>query len=189
MKHKILISAFLASQCLLASQTFAAETDPVDAAAASGPAEGTDLTTADHIASYLANSQTIVDQIKSTSFDSQVIVSSIDSMLNEVSPVLQAYSAVFPLCKEQLDKVIELLPQIETWTAQEIRTNIEAGKALPATNGNCYPARDVVAHPAIVRALVKTGGASATRLLREINEAIEHMTDISGLFPAEEPAS
>ena len=79
--------------------------------------------------------------------------------------------------------MIELYPQIDTWTATEIRRNIETGASLPSARG-CYAGRDVIAHPAITRAIAR-GGVTAdnqARLRAEMAEAIEHMTEIRAEF-------
>jgi hypothetical protein len=135
---------------------------------------------------YLAHAEAIVDSLRQGNPDSAAIDASITTMLDEAQPVVTAYGELHTQCVQQLNQLLELYPQIETWTAQEIRRNIEAGQALPAAEG-CYPARDVVAHPAIVRTFARAGidATQHTRLLREMNEAVEHMEEIAAELGAE----
>ena len=146
-------------------------------ALASSPAAASTLE--ESIDAYLAAADDVGASLRSTNPDESLIVSKIDTMLTEAIPVLQAFSTVHIQCAEQLNKVIELYPEIATWSALQIRNNIEGAAALPRARG-CYPARDVVAHPAIVRANARSAIALPQRegLLAELNEAVEHMTQL-----------
>lgn len=130
-------------------------------------------------AAFLAAADTVVAEIAAATPDVAFIDVTITSMLASAQPVISAFGVKYTQCAEQLAKVIALYPDINVWTPQEIRTKIEAGQALPPAQG-CYPARDIVAHPAITRALVRPGfdPALRPRLGREMNEAIEHMAGI-----------
>lgn len=133
----------------------------------------------DHIQRYLASGQDIVTLLGTANPSSTAVVSTIDNMLEEAKPVLTFYSQKHTQCAAQVSKILELYPQIATWTAAEIRTKIEGAAALPPAEG-CYPGRDVIAHPAIVRALARPGIApdQKARLIREMKEAIKHMEEI-----------
>ena len=134
----------------------------------------------EEIAAYLQSARAIVASLEANRPDSVEIAVSITAMLENAKPVLVAFSEKHTQCATQLSRVVELYDQIDSWTAQEIRRNIEGGGVLPPAEG-CYPARDVVAHPAIVRALARLGiqPAQHSRLIREMSEAIEHMEGIS----------
>lgn len=136
-------------------------------------------TLAQNIDSYLDRARGVVTELAQPTPSDTAIVESIDVMLNLAREVLQAYGVAHPQCATQLARVLELYPEIEAWTAQEIRMNIEVGRALPQGSG-CYPARDIIAHPSIVRALARSGisATPAARLTAEMNEAIEHMEEI-----------
>ena len=131
------------------------------------------------VEAYMAGSQVIVAELNKSEPNVGTITTTITAMLEHAKPVVFAFGEKHTQCAEQLARMIELYPQIEIWSAAEIRRNIEAGSQLPRAEG-CYAARDVVAHPAIVRAITRAGvlGQQA-RLLREMNEAIEHMQEIS----------
>ena len=68
---------------------------------------------------------------------------------------------------------------INVWNAKESRKYIEAGTALPQAKG-CYPARDIVAHPAIVTALARVPIDLGLRrkMIAEMNEATAPMEKI-----------
>jgi hypothetical protein len=129
--------------------------------------------------SYLTHGQAIVDTVSSDTPDYPGALIQIDQMLEDAKPVAQAFASLHSQCADQVAKMIELYPQINTWTAIEIRRNIEAGDALPPADG-CYAVRDIVAHPAITRALIRAGNPQPQRLLREMAEGIEHMQEIAG---------
>lgn len=135
---------------------------------------------------FLDHALMVSEELHKGNPDETTIVNLVTSMLTEAVPVIKAYIVLQPQCSDQLLKVINLYPSIEQWSAQEIRLNIEAAQALPAGE-NCYPARDIVAHPAIVRALSRTELTSATakRLTYEIEEAIEHMKEIADTLPSD----
>lgn len=135
------------------------------------------------IEKYLEKGRLVLNQLALGNPDSAIIDDEITAMLELTKPVLQAYGEVRPQCQEQLAVVSELLPEINTWEPLEIRRRIEAAQGLPQAQG-CYPARDVVAHPAIVRAMVRRGiePAQQVRLVREMDEAIEHMEEIGALL-------
>ena len=132
---------------------------------------------------YLESGRTVLNQLALGNPDSLLIEDEISKMLELTKPVLAAYGEVRPSCKEQLTVISDLLPEINTWEPLEIRRRIEAAQGLPQAQG-CYPARDVVAHPAIVRAIVRRGidPSQQVRLAREMGEAIEHMEEIEGLL-------
>lgn len=128
---------------------------------------------------YLETGRDVLNELARGAPDSAKIEADISAMIDLTKPVLAAYSELKPQCQQQLDKVIELLPEIELWSPQEIRHQIEAAQGLPQAQG-CYAARDIVAHPAIVRAFVRQGFDSSqqVRLAHEMDEAIEHMEEI-----------
>lgn len=128
---------------------------------------------------YLKNGQTVLSELKLENPNTDFIDSLITAMLEDAKPVLRAYGEKHAQCAEQLAKLIELFPEINTWSAQKIRSDIEAAAALPQAEG-CYPARDIIAHPAIARAMARQGipTGKGIRLIREMNEAIEHMQEI-----------
>jgi len=134
----------------------------------------------DSIEEFLRDGRAVVAELEKPTPNLDGIVVTISAMLESAKPVVVAYGEKHSQCAEQLAKMLELYPQIDTWTAQEIRRGIEAANALPAAEG-CYPARDIVAHPAIVRALIRAGlqPEQTPRLIREMNEALEHMQEIS----------
>ncbi len=133
----------------------------------------------DEMTRYLANAQAIVDQLQSDGPDSTLVADAVTEMLELAKPVLIAFGERHTQCIAQLAKVVELYPEIDQWSAPDIRRNIEAAGSLPRASG-CYPARDVIAHPAIVRAFARLGLQTSDRqgLLAEINEGIEHMQEI-----------
>lgn len=133
---------------------------------------------------FLQNSDFVLAELGNANPSEENISAYIDEMLHHAIPVIRAYSEQHPQCETQLNKVIELYPEINVWTPQEIRRNIEGAQALPAAEG-CYPARDIVAHPAIVRALSRTEITEALnfRITRELQEAVEHMEEIKAGLP------
>ena len=135
---------------------------------------------------YLEKGRTVLNQLALGSPDTVLIQDEITLMLELTKPVLTAYGQVRPQCQEQLAMISDLLPEINSWEPLEIRRRIEAAQGLPQAQG-CYPARDVVAHPAIVRAIVRRGidPSQQVRLVREMNEAVEHMEEIGGIFQSE----
>lgn len=133
---------------------------------------------------YLENGRAVLNQLAREHPDAAKIEVDISVMIELTKPVLEAYAGLKPQCQQQLEKVLELLPEIDTWEPQEIRRQIEAAQGLPPAQG-CYAARDIVAHPAIVRAIVRRGGSGPTqqmRLAREMDEAMEHMEEIRTLL-------
>lgn len=136
---------------------------------------------------FLTRADQVLAELQKADPSEQFVTSTIDAMLDDAAPVVTSYGELHTQCAAQLAKVIELYPQINLWTAQEIRRNIEGAQALPQADG-CYPARDIVAHPAIVRVLSRTEitAASAPRLVREMNEAVEHMEEIRATLPGNE---
>jgi hypothetical protein len=132
---------------------------------------------------FLVRAAFVQEEIQKPTASPELIQSEITEMLENARYILPAWSEIHTQCTAQLAKVIELYPQIAVWTPQEIRQNIEGAIALPPAEG-CYPGRDVVAHPAIVRALVAGGVVPEQRgrLLREMGEAIEHMEEIAAEF-------
>lgn len=138
------------------------------------------------IESYLQRAHLVVDELTLEQPNASAIVSNIDAMLEDAKPVVIAFGVKHGQCANQMDRVIELYPEIANWTAQEIRRNIEGAGMLPPAEG-CYAARDIVAHPAIVRALSRSGIQSnqRQRLTNEMKEAIEHMEEIAAEFAGE----
>jgi|GEM_PF-1658281 len=136
-----------------------------------------------HAEEFLARAALFQEEIQKATPSSELIQNEITEMLESARQILPAWAEVHTQCAAQLAKVVELYPQIDVWTPQEIRRNIEGAIALPPAEG-CYPGRDVVAHPAIVRALVRSGsiGEQRSRLAREMDEAIEHMEEIAAEF-------
>lgn len=132
------------------------------------------------ITRYLAAAHAIVADLGHDAPNAQSIAASITDMLNDAKPVVTAYADRHTQCTAQLQRVLALYPEIDSWTGPQIRRDIEGGAALPPAEG-CYPARDIIAHPAIVRAFARLGiqPEQRARLIREMNEAIEHMDDIS----------
>ncbi len=133
---------------------------------------------------YLGKARGVLNQLALGSPDRNLIDGEITAMLDLAKPVLKAYVGIRPQCQLQLERVLELMPELETWGPQEIRKQIEAAQGLPQAEG-CYPARDIIAHPAIVRALVRQGidPSRQARLAREMDEAVEHMEEIRLLLP------
>lgn len=129
---------------------------------------------------YLNGARAVVTELNQEQPRGEWIASKITEILDYAKPVTQAFANMHSQCKEQLDQLLLLYPTIESWSALEIRRNIEAGLALPAAEG-CYPARDIIAHPAIVRSIAINGiqESQKTRLIREMDEAIEHMEEIA----------
>ncbi|MGE0174180.1 MAG: hypothetical protein AB7T49_15390 [Oligoflexales bacterium] len=138
-------------------------------------------TPSESIDEFIAKGNSVLEQLDQESPSSDTIVTTINEMLESAKPVLVAYGEKNPECKAQLDKVIELYPEIDTWTAKEIKKNIEGGKVLPEGPKTCYPPRDIIAHPAIVRATVRDGleNAKIQKLKKEMEEAIEHAEEIA----------
>jgi hypothetical protein len=132
------------------------------------------------IEKFLDGAQTVITELELEAPNADTVVTIITAILNHAKPVVSAYSEQHLQCTDQLRRMVELYPEIETWSSQQIRRDIEGGAALPQAQG-CYPARDIVAHPAIVRAVSRNGipPAQKPRLIREMNEAIEHMEQIS----------
>ncbi|MCX6125741.1 MAG: hypothetical protein NTV34_13495 [Proteobacteria bacterium] len=150
------------------------------ALALSNASFGTDRATAHQSAdAFLQKAAAVSSELHQENPNENAIIESITAMLEDAIPVIHAFAAMNPQCAEQLNRVIQLYPEISGWTAREIRLNIEAAQALPAAEG-CYPARDIVAHPAIVRAMSRAEitAAVAAKQSRELAEAIEHMTAI-----------
>lgn len=158
-----MLKTFVAVPFLLLTPTAFADQTPQEAARA-----------------YLESAHTVLDEVQKTAADANLVIAEIDALLENAKPVITAWAGTHTQCAEQVAKVIELYPEINVWTPTEIRQKIEGGQALPAAEG-CYAGRDVVAHPAITRALVRTGitAQSVTRLTREMNEAVEHMEEIA----------
>jgi hypothetical protein len=129
--------------------------------------------------SYLQEGQAIVDNFNSAAPDYSAALTGLDQMLENAKPVAQAFATLHPQCADQIAAMLDLYPQINTWSAVEIRRQIEAGDGLPPADG-CYAARDIVAHPAITRALIRAGSPKPSRLVREMGEGIEHMQEIQG---------
>lgn len=133
------------------------------------------------VAMYLELAHTVVASIEAGNEPAAKNVSRIDELLEHAKPIVDLYARNHPACHDQLKRMVELYPEIAKWTPKEIRENIERAKALPEAVG-CYPARDIVAHPAIVRALLQsTTVTSTSRLVAEMNEAIEHAEEIGKL--------
>ena len=132
---------------------------------------------------YLETANAVVASLNTDGPNAEEIVSSITDMLELAKPVITHWGVLHSQCAEQLAKVIELYPQIDTWTPAEIRRNIETGASLPSARG-CYAGRDVIAHPAITRAIARDGitADNQARLRAEMAEAIEHMTNIRAEF-------
>jgi hypothetical protein len=124
------------------------------------------------IEKFLDGAQTVITELELDAPNAETIVTIITAILNHAKPVALAYSSQHQQCAEQLERMIELYPEIDAWRAQQIRRDIERGAALPQAEG-CYPARDIVAHPAIVRAVSRSGipPAQKPRLIRKMNEA------------------
>lgn len=128
---------------------------------------------------FLQDAHGVVAELQLDNPNAESIVTVITEMLEDAKLVVAAFGEKHTQCAAQLARIIELYPEIDVWPAQQIRRDIEGGRALPAAEG-CYPARDVVAHPAIVRAFARIGISSSqrVRLVNEMNEAIEHMEEI-----------
>ncbi len=139
-------------------------------------AQNTELSEA--TALYLQEAKAVVDKLP-TPEKNQEIVAHIDALLEAAKPVVTAFGQRHGQCQEQLEVLLNLYPQIASWSAAEIRQNIEVGKALPAARG-CYAARDVIAHPAIVRVYARQAYdiEKAPGLIEEMQEAIEHMEEL-----------
>ena len=139
---------------------------------------------------FLQKATEVSSELQRDNPNESAIIDNITAMLEDAIPVIHAFAAMNPQCAEQLNRVIELYPNINSWTAREIRLNIEAAQALPAAEG-CYPARDIVAHPAIVRVLSRAEITSAVsvKLSRELAEAIEHMTEIRDTLAITSPGA
>ena len=133
----------------------------------------------DQVQFYLASGRAVVTLLGTDNPSSATVVSTIDGMLASAKPVITFYGQKHPQCADQMNAIIELFPKIATWSAAEIRSNIESAAALPQAVG-CYAGRDVIAHPSIVRSLARPGIAAnqKARLIREMNEGIEHMEEI-----------
>ncbi len=139
-----------------------------------------DAPLAESIRSYLVLAESVLSQLEAEGGgDAPLIVNTIDALLDEAKPVVLAYGAKYTQCSEQLTALVNLYPSLAQWSAQEIRQNVEVGKALPSAKG-CYPARDIVAHPAIVRVLAREGldPEKSKELIEEMREAVEHMEEI-----------
>jgi predicted outer membrane protein len=132
------------------------------------------------IENFIAKGQSVMEELDQEAPSAEAIETSINEMLESAKPVLVAYSEKNAGCKEQLDKIIELYPEIDTMTPKEIKKNIEGGAALPEGGDECYAARDIIAHPAIVRATVRLGmeNAKVAKLKKEMEEALEHAEEI-----------
>lgn len=132
---------------------------------------------------YIEKANAVVEALNTDGPDAEAIVLKITDLLEDAKTAITHWGTLHTQCVEQLAKVIELYPEIDTWTPQEIRRNIETGASLPQARG-CYAGRDVVAHPAIVRAIARTGitAENQARLRAEMAEAIEHMTEIRAEF-------
>lgn len=132
---------------------------------------------------YLEKAQAVVADLTTDGPNADEIVQTITDMLELAKPVITHWGTLHSQCAAQLAKVIELYPEIDAWTPQEIRRNIETGASLPQARG-CYAGRDVIAHPAITRALAREGITAdiQARLRAEMAEAIEHMTEIRAEF-------
>lgn len=132
-------------------------------------------------ANYLATGQSVIEHIQQDVVDLAQVELGINDMLEQTKAVLPAYAAQHQQCAQQLARLLELFPELEVWTAREIRQNIERGTVLPPAEG-CYPGRDIVAHPAIVRRVLRDQGVRPElkpRLVAELDEAIEHMSAIA----------
>ena len=136
------------------------------------------------VQSYLLHTHAVIDEINSQAPAAQVIAQHVGEMMALIPTIHGEYSVRHPGCKAQLVALDGFLPQLANMSAVDIRRNIEAGTALPPGSADCYPARDIVAHPAIVRSLAvgQNPAAIRTRLLREINEALEHGGEIEAEF-------
>ncbi len=136
--------------------------------------------------SYLNGANSIVVDLQQPDSNPEWVVSTITQMLDEARPVVTTFGQKYLQCEQQLAAMLDLYPQIDTWTPLQIRQNIERGTALPSASG-CYAARDIIAHPAIVRAIAREGIAEASkrRLLQEMDEAIEHMEALRIEFSAQ----
>lgn len=132
------------------------------------------------IQNYLNLGQQVIAELNQRTPNADTIIENITQMLEEAKPAVAAFANKNTQCKEQLTHMLNLYPEIDRWSAQEIRRNIEAARSLPQAEG-CYAARDIVAHPAIVRAIARTNLSSVPshRLIHEIDEAIEHMQEIA----------
>lgn len=142
-----------------------------------------DETPADKADQYLEKANAVVEALNTDGPNAEEIALTITALLEDAKPVITHWATLHTQCTEQLAKVIELYPMIDAWTPQEIRRNIESGAALPSARG-CYAGRDVIAHPAITRAIARTGitAENQAQLRREMAEAIEHMTEIKAEF-------
>lgn len=132
---------------------------------------------------YLEKANAVVEALNTDGPDAEVIAETVTALLEDAKPVITHWATLHTQCAEQIAKVIELYPEIDAWTPQEIRRNIETGASLPQARG-CYAGRDVIAHPAITRAIARSGitAENQVQLRREMAEAIEHMTEIKNEF-------
>jgi hypothetical protein len=132
------------------------------------------------IESYLRGAQSVVAELRQEQPNAEMIATAITAILEDAKAISSAYAAKHTQCAEQIAEMINLYPAIDSWQAQQIRRDIEAATALPSAEG-CYPARDIVAHPAIVRAIARQGiqAAQRSRLAHEMAEAIEHAEEIA----------
>lgn len=131
-------------------------------------------------ADYLEKARTVAAALDEVTPDATLIADTITALLEDAKPVVAEYGVLHAQCAEQLAALIALYPDIDTWSPSRIRRDVEVGQALPQAQG-CYPARDVVAHPAIVRAYARSGITPdlRARVKRELDEAIEHMEEIA----------
>ena len=132
---------------------------------------------------YLDFGEKIENELAKPIPSREQLIRDLDLMLEQSIPVVQAFAGFREVCTAQLNQLLLILPEIRAWSSEDIRINIEIGKALPKATG-CYPARDIIAHPAIVRAFLLNTitRIDKKQLLDEMVEAIEHMQEIGELL-------
>jgi hypothetical protein len=82
-----------------------------------------------------------------------------------------------PTCSEYLGAVLGALDQLDRLSSEQLEHDYHQDDALPSAPALCYHAKDLVVHPASVRALLREGDDAERRaqMGREIQEVLGHI--------------
>ena len=87
-----------------------------------------------------------------------------------------------PECKEYLEAVRKVVPQLKDLPIEEIESGYHADGKLPKTpSPKCYHGKDLIVHPATVSALAKEGLSTPESRQRAKNEIIEVLSHLSAV--------
>lgn len=87
-----------------------------------------------------------------------------------------------PECKEYLEAVRKVAPQLKDLPIEEIESGYHADGKLPKTpSPKCYHGKDLIVHPATVSALAKAGLSTPESRQKAKNEIVEVLSHLSAV--------